>query len=63
MGKLKGKFFSKESEKVEKKEQTVILNVQKKNCISFDPKSGTFDTTNIPPEWAEIFSKLGYGKK
>lgn len=62
LGKLKGKLFNKDKD-TEKHEETVILKVQKKNWISFDHKTGKFDTENIPPEWAEIFKKLGYGKK
>ena len=50
MGKLKGKLFK--DKEVEKHEETVILKVQKKNWVSFDPKTGKFDAENIPPEWA-----------
>jgi hypothetical protein len=61
-GKIKGKLFHKDTGG-EKQEETKILKVQKKNWISFDQKTGKFDADNIPPEWGEIFSKLGYGKK
>ena len=62
LGKIKGKLFQKDK-KVEKHEETKILTVQKKSGISFDPKTGKFDADNIPPDWAQIFHALGYGKK
>lgn len=62
MGRIKN-FFGDKKEEEEFRHESEIISFKKNTSISFNLQDGTFNSSNVPPEWQEVFDSLKLSKE